>query len=211
MLYQLLKNINKFKYMLQNADEVASQMLTSAANKVSAMAQQGIGNVLSIGGINVQQLFAMVDKDGNGRITLSEFMEICKLMSINISNENLMRIFSMADKKGQGFLDMEQFMYAFFRLRLLVAFESLNKIGLTKSELLIAFVISITFLLVLFAFIFVGIQAFSYANSFGSVVNSIMPAGAGVSVSGKKEDGKMESIMSKLKSSVEDALDDLKL
>lgn len=94
-----------------------------------------------------------------------------------------------------------------------MAIQSLSKLGLTYNELITAFLVSLTFLLILFAFIFVGINAFSYANSFGSVVNSVMPAGAGASVSGKKEGGagKLEGLMQKLKNSVEEALNELKL
>lgn len=93
-------------------------MINKASKKVKAAVQEGVGDLLSVGGINVQQLFAMVDKDGNGRITMSEFSEICKFMDVNISHENLVKIFSLADKNNSGYLDTDQFMYAYFRLRL---------------------------------------------------------------------------------------------
>ena len=48
---------------------------------------------------------------------------------------------------------------------------------------MIVYVIAaIFFLLVLFAFIFIGIVAFSKADSFGAVINSLLPVAAGASL-----------------------------
>lgn len=44
------------------------------------------------------------------------------------------------------------------------------------------------FLLLLFAFIFVGVTAFSTADGFSAVINSILPAVAGLSMSAQKAD-----------------------
>lgn len=52
---------------------------------------------------------------------------------------------------------MESFIYAFLRLRMLVAFAALQKLGLTREEMLMGLVLSVVFLLVLFVFIFIGI------------------------------------------------------
>jgi hypothetical protein len=161
-----------------------------------------MGKLASLGGMNVQSIFEQLDKDGNGSISQSEFSQICKLMDINISMDNLMKIFSLADKAGEGVLDLENFIYAFFRLRLLVAIDALKKIGLTYEEMMIGFIFSVIFLLILFVFIFIGISAFSYANSFGAVINSLLPASAGAGVS-KKDNDTEESLLSKIKDAVE--------
>lgn len=52
----------------------------------------------------------------------------------------------------------------------------------------ISFAFSIAMLCLMFAFIFVGIGAFSPTSSFSSVTNSLLPLGAGVSVNRKAED-----------------------
>lgn len=66
----------------------------------------------------------------------------------------------------------------------MVAEEALAKTGLSKKELIVAVIYSVVFLLMLFAFIFIGISAFSKASSFGAVVNSTLPMSAGGSQAG---------------------------
>lgn len=182
VLKQIMKTLKKNKNLLINAVTNTEEIIRKTSQKAHEALVEGMGKLVSIGGMNVQAIFELLDKDGTGTISWSEFIEVCKLMEINISNDNLMRIFSAADKHGEGSLDMEAFIYAFFRLRLIVVYEALIKIGLTREEMMIGLVLSVLFLLVLFVFIFIGINAFSYANSFGSVINSILPAAAGAGV-----------------------------
>ena len=68
--------------------------------------------------------------------------------------------------------------------------------GLSTADLLYFLIVSVLFLLLLFVFIFVGISVFSSNNTFSSVINSALPALAGVSLSLKKEnqDKVMESL-----------------
>ena len=54
----------------------------------------------------------------------------------------------------------------------------------------ITFIFSITILLLMFAFIFVGIEAFAPQSSFSSVTNSIMPLAAGGTVNSQSEEEK---------------------
>jgi hypothetical protein len=54
---------------------------------------------------------------------------------------------------------------------------TLESLGITKEIMTFALVYLIFLVLVLFAFIFVGIQAFSVPGTFGSVVNSMFPIG----------------------------------
>lgn len=56
--------------------------------------------------------------------------------------------------------------------------------GLTKQELVQVLIIAAIFLLLLFVFIFMGVTAFSTADGFSAVINSILPAAAGLSMSG---------------------------
>ena len=60
--------------------------------------------------------------------------------------------------------------------------------GLTKGDLIHLLIVAGIFLLMLFAFIFVGVSAFSTADGFSAVINSILPAIAGLSMSAKSSD-----------------------
>lgn len=59
---------------------------------------------------------------------------------------------------------------------------TLKGAGLSIDQVVGALTYTALVLLFLFAFIFVGIAAFSLGGSFGSVVNSTIPLGGGMSV-----------------------------
>ena len=66
--------------------------------------------------------------------------------------------------------------------------STLQLLGLSTSQLISIF-IGLTFiLLLLFVFIFLGVSALSIAGggAFGSIINSLLPIGAGAAVSQKK-------------------------
>lgn len=54
---------------------------------------------------------------------------------------------------------------------------SLEALGISKEMLIFGIVYLSIVLLLLFAFIFLGIKAFAIGGSFGSVINSIITAG----------------------------------
>lgn len=54
---------------------------------------------------------------------------------------------------------------------------TLETLGVTKEILTFALIYLIVLIIILFAFIFVGIAAFAVPGTFGSVVNSIFPMG----------------------------------
>ncbi len=55
-------------------------------------------------------------------------------------------------------------------------------LGISTNQLIFLFVVLSIVLILLFVFIFLGIAAFSMGGTFGSVINSILPIGAGVAV-----------------------------
>lgn len=52
----------------------------------------------------------------------------------------------------------------------------MKRMGLSKEDLIAIFVGSVLFLILIFAFIFIGISAFSVNSSFNSVVSGAIPA-----------------------------------
>ena len=54
---------------------------------------------------------------------------------------------------------------------------TLEYLGITKEILFGILIWLVTLLLILFAFIFVGIAAFAIGGTFGSIINSLFPIG----------------------------------
>ena len=68
------------------------------------------------------------------------------------------------------------------RFEAMVADAALRSIGLSPARVALALLSLCATLLLLFVFIFLGINAFTTGTSFGAVVNSIIPALTGVGV-----------------------------
>ena len=64
----------------------------------------------------------------------------------------------------------------------------MTNMGFSVLNLVFTFVMSLVILLLMFAFIFVGISAFSPSSSFSSVTNSLLPLGAGAAVNQHSSD-----------------------
>ena len=65
--------------------------------------------------------------------------------------------------------------------------SALELLGLSTTQLILIFVSLLVILILLFVFIFLGINAFAIGGTFGSIINSLLPVGAGLTV-GKKKD-----------------------
>ena len=65
--------------------------------------------------------------------------------------------------------------------------SALEILGLSTTQLILIFIVLLLVLVLLFVFIFLGIQAFSIGGTFGSIINSLLPITAGLTV-GKKKD-----------------------
>ena len=94
-------------------------------------------------------------------------------MGLSLDKEKTLKLFSAADKDHDNNLELREFQYAMVLLKLEVATETLKKLGLTTEDLIWFAVFGIIYLLLFFVFIFLGIAAFSKAEGFNSVVNSI--------------------------------------
>ena len=76
-------------------------------------------------------------------------------------------------------------------------YEVMNKLGISVEDMIISLIWSLILLLLMFAFIFVGIIAFSPTSAFSSVTNTIMPLAAGFTAnkdSSKDQEDKPEDL-----------------
>ena len=118
-------------------------------------------------------MFQRFNADNSGFIDYNEFWELCRYMGLLMDKEKTLRLFSAADRDHDNRLELREFQIAMILLKLEIATETLKKLGLTTEDLIWFAVFGIIYLLLLFIFIFLGIAAFSKAEGFNSVVNSI--------------------------------------
>ena len=57
----------------------------------------------------IQKIFIQIDEDGSGSIDESEFIEIMKLMGIDLPDAKISEVFATIDADGGGDIDMVEF------------------------------------------------------------------------------------------------------
>ena len=124
----------------------------------------------------------MFDKDLSGTLDFAEFCELCKYMGLFLNRETLLQLYAEVDENNSNSIEFEEFELAINLLKRSVVNEALAIQGFTRQDLIQMLLVAGLFLLMLFAFIFVGVSAFSTADGFSAVINSILPAVAGLSV-----------------------------
>jgi len=62
--------------------------------------------------VGLQKIFAIMDDDESGTLTLTEFAKACRDFKIGISEENVPTLFSMFDANGDGTLQYAEFIFA---------------------------------------------------------------------------------------------------
>ena len=96
----------------------------------------------------------------------------------------------------RGELQYQDFVRAVTKIKDHFISEVMIQLGISPQDMIVSLVWSIFLLLLMFAFIFVGIAAFSPTSSFSSVTNTLMPLAAGFAVNkkNKKEEDKPEDL-----------------
>ncbi len=134
--------------------------------------------------ITLKDMFKMFDKDRSGSLDFDEFCELCKYMGLFLNRETLLQLYAEADENDNNNIEFEEFQLAINLLKKQVGNDALGMMGLSRQDLMQVLIIAGCFLLLLFAFIFVGVTAFSTADGFSAVINSILPAAAGLGMGG---------------------------
>ena len=129
-------------------------------------------------------------------------------MGLYLDNDRMLRLFSNADRDHDLQLDLRQFQYAIVLLKLEISYETLKRLGMTTEDLIWFGVMGFIWLLLLFIFVFFGIIAFSKADVFNAVINSLMPMVAGAAVAARRID--LKEVIEKVKDYVENILSQYK-
>eukprot|EP01006_Ploeotia_vitrea_P023712 TRINITY_DN56295_c0_g1_i1.p1 TRINITY_DN56295_c0_g1~~TRINITY_DN56295_c0_g1_i1.p1 ORF type:complete len:292 (-),score=66.40 TRINITY_DN56295_c0_g1_i1:171-980(-) len=158
------------------------------------------------GKLSPGQLFKMFDKDKSGQIEYDEFIELLRYMNLHVTKEKARKLFARADTDGDGAIAYNEFDAAVEIVEEQISGGVLAMLGLSTATMVKIFVTTLVLLLLIFVFIFCGIIAFTTGTAFAAVVNSLMPAGAGVSVASDAKD-KIQEKVEKIKEKLEDMLE----
>jgi hypothetical protein len=180
------------KDALNQAKDKASGIARSTAESGGAMMTD----------LLYRDLFKMFDKDDSGYIAYGEFKDLCKYMGLTLDEEKSLKMFAMADRNNNNCIETQEFKYVMLIIQLEIARDTLNKLEISTTDLIMFGVLTFIYLVLILAFVFLGIFAFSKAEGFNSVVNSFLPLISGVFAGSRKIDikGKVEKVKEYIKS-----------
>ena len=115
-------------------------------------------------------VFARVDRDKSGYITLDEFEEAMKIYQLSLNPMGTLKLFldGSDDVHESGLLSPDDFERIVERFETNMVTNIMNSLGKGISTLMGAVGIAVVVLLVLFGFLFLGIGTFSTAGAFNA-------------------------------------------
>lgn len=129
--------------------------------------------------ITPADIFDMIDTDGGGRLSLSEFKDLFKQMDSKISQHQIDKLFAYCDTDGSGFITLPEFEEAWdFMVRSLVE-KAVCDMGFSPVDIIIGIVLACALLGLLLSFIFLAMQGYYNESSFQSLVQAAMVSGSG--------------------------------
>jgi len=155
-------------------------------------------NKLKNGQATDRDLFKLSDIQGekNGKISIEEFSILTKRLGTPLTQHRVHEIFASVKgpkvKPNDMELNEEEFSEALVTIKERFLLSAMVQMGITPEILYFSFAYLLFLLLVMFAFIFLGIKAFTVGGTFSAVINSGMPAVGALSLKkkDKKEDDK---------------------
>jgi hypothetical protein len=132
--------------------------------------------------------------DGVQSLSRTQFFYLFDLFDINLSRHDKLQIFAYCDLDYTGRVTQLEFAEAWQWIEARLIEQMLKEFGLGEHSIIITVVVIALVVIALFAFIFVALKAFAVADSFESVIQSIMVAGAGAGVHLKRNKSKGEEV-----------------
>lgn len=165
-------------------------------------------------GLSHKDMFKLADLSDNGSLDMREFKLYFKKLGFMLSDHRVKEIFAFA-KQNSGVvgskeqtLNEQEFEKAYDYIQRHSIFLTLEQLGITKERLMFGLIWLTILLLLIFAFIFVGVTAFTLPGTFGSIINSMFPvAGGGGLSKGNQKDQKKILDLEKLKAIVAQSID----
>ena len=109
-----------------------------------------------------------------------------------------MKLFTHADTNASNEIDFHEFEAVLETIKEEITKTAVRLVGATQSDLITALLASVVFLLLLFVFIFIGLSVFKSTSTFNTLIDSTLPALAGVGLAlRKKDEGKLLKALGK--------------
>lgn len=156
----------------------SNMLLKSFTEKNSSVVKRLTDKLQSDEKLSNQDLFKSFDIDQSGQIDLEEFKTLTRRLGMDLSEHRIIEIFTSVKSNlnvNVMELDEKEFEAAMGYLHNKTLNLILDYLGISKEFLMWMLVWLCLILLVIFAFIFVGIAAFALGGTFGAVVNSLFP------------------------------------
>ncbi|KAL4434859.1 hypothetical protein ABPG74_021198 [Tetrahymena malaccensis] len=220
--YSNLVSQSEFKIIKQSIHKISSLSIFgnrgalkhfSKPRPVISDQMKEITKRIQDGKITTSDIFFSIDSngDGNGSISMEEFCNFLRRTGIQMSEHRVNELFATIKKNRRAGnkqsdsndLNYEEFEEAYQYINKKKTDMSLEKLGISRALLALSLGTLIIILILLLVFIFLGIKAFALGGTFGSIINSIIPAvattGAASSSSDKKGSLKEDNIKGVMK------------
>ena len=135
--------------------------------------------------LTFMELFKIIDTDKSGKINMQEYKLLTNRLGMSLSDHRIKEIFtSVKMQTGSSAqiyeLDDNEFNLSIQYLQTKSVLLALESLGITSEILTIILIWLIILLVIIMAFIFVGVEAFAIGGTFGAIVNAMFPIGISI-------------------------------
>jgi len=175
----------KIKFLISNFMKLNS-IGKSVKQSLSLLSKSK--NPVDVKNMSTEELFEYVDSngDGNGSVGIEEFRMLSKKLGHPLTEHRVREIFSKIKQHtgdpSSTELDYDEFLEAFQYLEDRVLYRTMFMLGISEAQIKSIIIFFTLYLLMILVFIFLGISAFTVGGGFSTVLNSLIPVGAGTTV-----------------------------
>jgi len=164
---------------------------------------------------DARDLFHMLNRNEDGTmddvLTIDEFRELFVALNIDISEEKQDKLLALCDIDCSETIDEEEFVNAWDYFHEVFLEEAASQAGLSWLHVFTTVVLMTMMILLVFAFVFVAMAAWSNENNFVVVIRSLIITFMGGATSIMRPKGDIErGDASKTQASVEESMNQLK-
>eukprot|EP00668_Euglena_longa_P003509 GGOE01004104.1.p1 GENE.GGOE01004104.1~~GGOE01004104.1.p1 ORF type:complete len:1386 (-),score=311.97 GGOE01004104.1:594-4751(-) len=133
--------------------------------------------------VTAADLFACLDKNRDGVLTIDELRELFERWPIGLSARQVDQLFAFCDANGNGEVSQEEFQEGWDACMEWIVEQTVESAGLSTAQIVIICLVVAMCLILLFCFIFVAAAAWLNEDNFNSVIQSFLLAGSGKAAS----------------------------